>query len=80
MRRCLLILGLVVICASWGSTKSGRRGGDEPALPQAGLRHESATTDYFDVLGGRAAIRESSRPPLAPRCRAGAGRKGCAVN
>jgi HEAT repeat protein len=47
------------ILRAWVSRHQDLYGIDEPALQPADLRHERATTDYFDALGGRAAIRES---------------------
>jgi HEAT repeat protein len=44
---------------AWLSRHHELYGIDEPPLERPGTRHERSTTDYFDVLGGRAAIRES---------------------
>jgi HEAT repeat protein len=47
------------VLRDWISRHDELYGIDDQSAARAELRHETATTDYFDVLGGRAGVRES---------------------
>ena len=47
------------VLRSWVARHHELYGIDEKSVERPGRRHQQATTDYFDVLGGRAGVRES---------------------
>jgi HEAT repeat protein len=58
------------ILRAWVARHQELYGVGEQPVERSSPRHEQATTDYFDVLGGRAAIRESVQlQSLATRTR-----------
>ncbi|MDH4260475.1 MAG: HEAT repeat domain-containing protein, partial [Gammaproteobacteria bacterium] len=47
------------VLRSWVTRHNELYGVDEKSVERSGRGHEQVTTDYFDVLGGRAGVRES---------------------